>query len=192
MRKLTESRESRSSAISLRSIGLTTSSSLRSLEGDLLEMVDPFYWELNKMDADFEGFELSDDVEDDFSEELALTSPPQEWCVYFIIYSLDWFEGASNHRRRTWGCWGGSIPPWIRRWPIDAIQNLRSSPPGTPKLSLDFEKFGAPVSYGPYSCQNCWVVVLTGSTVLKVKCNKIFGNKSSVYRWGHGFSATHF
>ena len=34
--------------------------------------------------------------------------------------------------------------PWNRRWPIDAIQILGLSPPRTPKLPLDFEKFGAP------------------------------------------------
>ena len=38
---------------------------------------------------------------------------------------------------------GGSSPPWNRRWPIDAIQNLGLTPPRTPKLTFDFEKFGA-------------------------------------------------
>ena len=45
------------------------------------------------------------------------------------------------------GC-GGLEPPWIRRWPIDAIQIIGLSPPRTPKLPKDFEKFGAPASEG--------------------------------------------
>lgn len=53
--------------------------SVRSVN-EMMDVVDPVYWELNRMSVDFDDMELGDDqVDEDFSEEFALKSPPQEW-----------------------------------------------------------------------------------------------------------------
>ena len=78
MRKLTQS-ESGLVNLSSSESSSPHHSSVRSVN-EMLEVVDPVYWELNRMSVDFDDLELGDDqVDEDFSEEFALKSPPQEW-----------------------------------------------------------------------------------------------------------------
>ena len=52
-----------------------------------MDEINPVYWEQNRMSIDFDELEVGDDpVDEEFAEELALKSPPQEWLVF--LFSL--------------------------------------------------------------------------------------------------------
>ena len=77
IRKLTEG--AKMSSPRPRSCSFSVSHSTRSLNGETMDVINPSFWD-HRMSVDFNELEVGEDpADEDFSEEIALKSPPQEW-----------------------------------------------------------------------------------------------------------------
>ena len=77
IRKLTDEETELPSPLA-RSCSFIVSHSTQSLNGEM-DVINPVYWD-HRMSVDFDELEVGDEpVDEEFAEELALKSPPQEW-----------------------------------------------------------------------------------------------------------------